>query len=481
MIARDVLSLRRTARVAVGRTTTLAVLVGVSAFVAAAATGEAQARLGTKPVLLAVGGIGAIGMVTIFAVAREHVVLAWPILTGAAFAFVQFPRGNPVVTFDRVWIGGMITIIALARRTPYTDRSRRFFTRAFLAFAIAWGGQAVVAQKLDLGIAQWVDALVLPFVLFTAVRVFAATPAGRDRIAAAAMLGGAVLAGIGIAESVLGFELATRSGGALRVETELATVRISGPYPAPEPYGLALLMTLAMTLYWMQRRRGGRFVVGSAFATLQGVAIALTLFRAAWIGAALIVFAAIGIRRHRLPRALYIGGVMALVIFGSLSQIRQSTGLNERVGNTENVWGRLATYEQGLSIFRAHPLLGIGVNRYTAVASNLPQRFVHGVGSVDFPHSSFVLVLAEQGIVGFLPFLVLAFATVQMIRALRRRTDVEDSDVLGSVAVGAALAYLVMSATLTMIPYSASNCFFAMLLGLVAGALEGQRAPRAPS
>jgi hypothetical protein len=64
---------------------------------------------------------------------------------------------------------------------------------------------------------------------------------------------------------------------------------------------------------------------------------------------------------------------------------------------------------------------------------------------------------------------------------LRRRTDVEDSDVLGSVAVGAALAYLVMSATLTMIPYSASNCFFAMLLGLVAGALEGQRAPRAPS
>jgi hypothetical protein len=38
-----------------------------------------------------------------------------------------------------------------------------------------------------------------------------------------------------------------------------------------------------------------------------------------------------------------------------------------------------------------------------------------------------------------------------------------------------------MSLTLTMIPYSASNCFFAILLGLVAGALEGQRRPAAAS
>ena len=39
--------------------------------------------------------------------------------------------------------------------------------------------------------------------------------------------------------------------------------------------------------------------------------------------------------------------------------------------------------------------------------------------------------------------------------------------------MGAALAYLVMSVTLTMLTYGSSNSFFAMILGLVAGSLDG--------
>jgi O-antigen ligase len=116
------------------------------------------------------------------------------------------------------------------------------------------------------------------------------------------------------------------------------------------------------------------------------------------------------------------------------------------------------------------------VNRYHPVAESLPPRVIKDIESVTFAHSSYVLVLAEQGLFGFVPFALMTFATWRLIRALRRVPATPDADLLGSAALGAGFAYLVMSLTLTMIPYSPSNCFFAMLLGLVAGALEDESA-----
>ena len=447
-------------------------VVFLAALAGATAAGTTQAKLGAKPALLLMGGVAAAGLVVVFAHARQHVLLAWPVLTGAAYAFVQEPRGNPVVTFDRIWVFGLLAVIAVAERSPTAHPARRFFVRCLMAFIAVWCFRALTSSDLNLSLAQWVDALVLPLILFTATRLYSRTPGQREQIAGALVLGGLVLAGIGIAEHFIGFELATRSGGALRVESELATVRISGPYPVPEPYALSLLMCYAATLYWTQLRAGGRLLAGSSIAAIELAAIGFTLFRAAWIGAAVITFVAIGIRRGRWMRAVCVGSILAIFLLTGLSQIRHSTGLQERVDNTDNVWGRLATYQQGVDMFRSHPLFGVGINRYHPVAESLPPRVIKDIESVTFAHSSYVLVLAEQGLFGFGPFLLLTFASWRLIRALRRTPAVPDADVLGSAVLGAGFAYLVMSLTLTMIPYSPSNCFFAMLLGLVAGCLE---------
>jgi O-antigen ligase len=123
-------------------------------------------------------------------------------------------------------------------------------------------------------------------------------------------------------------------------------------------------------------------------------------------------------------------------------------------------------------MFASHPLTGVGVTQYHNVADELEPRVVHGVESVTFPHSSFIFVLAEQGLVGFIPLLVLTFATWRLLRA-GRLARAPDSIILGPTAMGAGLAYLVMSVTLTMITYGSSNSFFAMILGLVAGSLDG--------
>jgi hypothetical protein len=60
---------------------------------------------------------------------------------------------------------------------------------------------------------------------------------------------------------------------------------------------------------------------------------------------------------------------------------------------------------------------------------------------------------------------------IAALRAISFRSR-EATLLLGTVT-GAALAYLVMSLTLTMLPYEASNTFFFALLGGAAGRLDG--------
>jgi len=87
-------------------------------------------------------------------------------------------------------------------------------------------------------------------------------------------------------------------------------------------------------------------------------------------------------------------------------------------------------------------------------------------------------VLAEQGLVGFVPLLLLTFAVWRLIRGLGRRAASEDVRVLVGVLSGAAIGYLLMSLTLAMLPYSPSNLFFAALLGVAAGRLDSLTAVR---
>jgi O-antigen ligase len=143
------------------------------------------------------------------------------------------------------------------------------------------------------------------------------------------------------------------------------------------------------------------------------------------------------------------------------------------VNNTENIKGRLATYKEGLEIFRSTPVFGIGVGRYTEVAQARPPAEVGGVQAVPWPHSSYVGLLAEQGAVGFFPFLLLSYAVLRFLAALRAASSRgKEAAVLLATVTGAALAYLIMSLTLTMLPYEASNTFFAAFLGAACGRLD---------
>ena len=442
----------------------------LAVFVGAALSGETDQYVGSMPSLLLVAAVCGVATFLLFGAIGYPAFLAWPILTGIAYPFVRFPQGDPLVTFDRLWIIGLLGVIVLATTRVEQARESRFLLGSVAVLTVFYGFRAITTEADTLfPVKLWMDAIVLPCILLVATVRLATTEQRIRAIAGALMVGGASLALIGIVDFAVGLNLESYVGTERR--EELGIFRLAGPYGVPEPYGLALVVCLAATCYWFLARPSGR-LFAALLGSLQLVAIGLTLFRAVWISAALVLITTFGLRRGRLGRLLFVTAILGLLVVAVGSQLTQTELFSERVDNTDNVWGRLATYEQGIEIFRDAPLLGVGVNQYHDYAEELSPEEVRGVESVTFPHNTFVGLLAEQGLIGFVPFMVVCFAVLRALRALSRRASDPGEAALAGAATGAALGLLVMSLTLEMLPYGPSNSFFVILIGLVAAQLN---------
>jgi len=438
-------------------------------------SGRANAALGQKPALLVLGILVGCAFLGTFLYLGSSAILIWPVAATGGY-LLQIPRNNVVLTFDRVWIGGLLAYIALnPRRVPRTAATR------LLSFALLWlvvsFGLRSASTSLNLAgpLRIWVDAIVLPAILFVACERYCLLGADRlRRLAGSLMIAGGVLGAIGIAERIAGFELATLTGGSVRFDAAVDATRISGPYPAPEPYVLSLAICLAATLYWiLTRQRGTRLGWPLILSGLQVTAIGLALFRAGWIAGILVLLASVAYRPGRYGRTFGLAGLVAVLAVAATTQLERNKTVATRVNNTQNISGRLATYKEGLDIFRSAPVFGVGVEQYTPIAQSRPPAMAWGAQAVPYPHSSYFGLLAEQGAVGLFPLLLLSYAMWRLLAAFRAVSfRSREATVLLATVTGAALAYLIMSLTLTMLPYEASNTFFAAFLGGACGRLD---------
>ncbi len=401
-------------------------------------------------------------------------VIAWVVMTGALYPFLRFGSG-PLFTFDRVAVGVMVAILLFRTRTVPMAPATRIATIAFGWLAVAFGARAALASVDRLSALQtWVDAILIPLVLFLVVRQVAVTRDAVYRIAGAMTIAGVVIAAIGIGERAFGYSLASRTGSGPRLDlyANEVLVRISGPYAVPETFAVVVLMCLAATIYWTIARRPGPYIVGVTAIVIQLGALGLTLFRAAWIAALVVLVLALGWRPGRRMRLLAVGTLVAALVAAVGLQLGQSDVVSSRVGNTDNIESRFASYKEAIELFRGDPVFGVGVHQYNTAANELPTVTVGGVGSTRYPHNSYTGLAAEQGIVGVLPLIALSFAVAWLLHALRRRAQQSEDVILGVCVAAATTAYLLMSLTLQMLPYGPSNAFLAVLLGLAAARLD---------
>ncbi|WP_328392820.1 O-antigen ligase family protein [Streptomyces sp. NBC_00390] len=417
--------------------------------------------------------------------------MAWLVLSPLLYPFARYPQSGALLTFDRVCVGALALALLMSKvRRPPRAPSVRAFAIAGVVFAGLFLARCLTTSPGALSALQtFIDAVLLPCVVFAVCRSTAGTHRRLRAWAAGLMVCGTIVALLGITERLFAYELASRSGGSARVDHEIGgIVRVSGPYSVPEVYALVLALTLAATLFWWMsgrvrgnQRRGLVDLVGPVLAAVQITGMAISLFRVAWACALLILVVGLGLRSRRRIRLAVAGVVVAFGAVILLMPLQSSDVFRERVGNTDNVAGRLATHKVGIEIWRSAPVTGVGIHQFIVAQRQSGQQQVWGVRSVESPHSSFLGTLAEQGIVGFTALIAMCACAVRMLRRLGEMSRGDPVlEALRAAVLAGASAYLLFSVELTMLPLGPSNAVLAVLLGLAAAAIENGRARTGP-
>ena len=180
-------------------------------------------------------------------------------------------------------------------------------------------------------------------------------------------------------------------------------IRSLGFLNDPNDFGQAMIMALPLLLggYIAKKRMRNILLVGIP-ALILGYAIYLTHSRGALVGAAALFFFAIkrkfGARNTLLLIALSI--VISSVAPGLMGG-REFSSDDESAGDRIDAWG------EGLSMFAAHPIFGIGYRNF------IDNYFITA-------HNSWVLCFSELGLAGYfcwLGILVIAFKSLNQVLA----------------------------------------------------------------
>jgi O-antigen ligase len=400
--------------------------------------------------------------------------ITWVLLSGLLTPVVHLRLTVGTISFDDVWFSAVLVMLALSRFPRSAAKIRRAIGLLWL-FGAEWVIRTLLSSGLTLSnrLAE-LAAVALPAAAFLVAFRYARDERGRVRLTGAMTVTGGILALLGIAESTLGFQLATYSGGLPRVDPELGgVIRISGPYADPEVYGVTLLICLAATLHWGLADRGRPKMLAILIAGVECTAIGLTLFRTFWIAALVTVVIVFGWRRGQQGRLVLICIGILGVIGITYSQISSTTFGQVRVANTTNITGRFDIYDVALQEFERAPLIGVGVGQFVPYQQNLPptDALLNSRGVVN-AHDSFTQVLAEQGLVGFVPLLLACAALLRIVVLLIRRARTWPDYLLALVTLSAAVSFLLSNLTLEMLTFGQSTAMFAAMFGAAAGRLD---------
>jgi len=230
---------------------------------------------------------------------------------------------------------------------------------------------------------------------------------------------------IGVAEIVLKQDLLPLPGSELLTAGSLP--RPNGPFYTNDAFALIGLITFFLLLFlrnllgeklsfWRQVLHDIGLVSSLAMAVMP-------MFRSDVI--ALMVILVIATLSERRPSkrlagsALFVLCLLAVLLF----RILVPDAYSDR-SRPENVYGRLAQQIQTWQVFSGHPILGVGLGNFTEVVAGDTRYywFYSNIRSVDSPHNTLGGILAETGILGFIPYVsaqVILLLTFWRLRAER--------------------------------------------------------------
>jgi O-antigen ligase len=410
--------------------------------------------------------------------------LIWVAASPLAYPFLRYPfhRGG-YVTFDRVALFALLLILLRQARPATRHPAGDLVRNGMAVLAVVYGARLLLAPYGGITeVRLWLDAMVLPIVAYAVTRrvVF---QRGDGGVIGALVVAGVFISVISIAELVVGFSLASFSGGTAVFDALAGIQRVSGPYASNAASSTAALVCLAAAIYWTRQRSGDAKIAGIVAVIVITAGALASFHRAAGIAAvALLILGTVPGARNRSARYLticMIGLALALGFYAISGAVEHSTFFQGRVTSTTNVTGRFASWDQSVAIFKQDPLIGVGVGQAPIVQQQQGLFTFAGQHAAVTIHNSFLTVLAENGVIGEAAFLLLAAAIINLVMALSRYPGIRIF--YGAVLAGS-VAFLIMSLTLTMLLESPAVLMFAVLLGVAAGRLDREvAAARSPS
>ncbi len=255
------------------------------------------------------------------------------------------------------------------------------------------------------GMAPAAGKLVPIYILYLLVSSTVTTPERQRHTMWIFVAGAAMMAAHGIQQKF--------SGVGWTGEVPLqGRMRYIGIFNDPNDVGLLLVCSLPMAFYLFFHYRSTLLKI--LLALLIGTilyGIVLTNSRGTTLATA--VLAALYLWRHH--------GVVKTMIFGAAIIpviLSMSSRIDTISASEESAHGRIEAWYEGFQMLKSSPLFGVGFDRFTE------HHFLTA-------HNSFVLALAELGIIGYILWFSFLLSCLMMIRYLRtppppRQNELED-------------------------------------------------------
>jgi putative inorganic carbon (HCO3(-)) transporter len=351
---------------------------------------------------------------------------------GYVFIIHFLPYGYLVSrTFTLAKVGGVfllaVTLAVTAIRTPELGRRiRRVFDKRGIALLVLILASAVSSIFNRNPNPYFYEQHVQLLILFALTRVYVDTEKRLWWVL------GIILLARGL-DGVLGF---------YQYITIPDVGRIAGNFLDPNEYACYTVIAIPIAFYLAQYGRNALLRIGTivlGFFTF--AAIIISYSRAGFITLALVLIIILCIpvtkfRNRLIMFCVAIVLVVAFVPFDYWTRIETISSLFEDEHMERSIMIRKRQLDTSIQFFLDNPIFGVGFQRYRSTPEKLLGGYVIKRWRLG-EHSTFLQVLAEVGLCGFIPFLILIFLVFRSgIRAMKlsRSADAPGMHLLATTA-----------------------------------------------
>jgi O-antigen ligase len=325
-------------------------------------------------------------------------------------------------TFTLAKIGGVfllaLTLAVTAIRTPeFGQRIKRAFDKRGIAVLILFVAGAISTIVSHNPRMEFFEQHLQFLILFALTRVYVDTEKRLWWLLAVILLARGMDGALGIHQYL----------------TQPGSGRIAGNFLDPNDYACYTLMALPIAIYLAQYKKSTLIrICIIVLGLFTFAAVIVSYSRAGFITLALVLFIifcipVIRLRYRLILLLLTIVVILAVIPFDYWTRIETIGSLFTGEDMESSMMIRKQQLDTSIHFFLENPIFGVGYLQYRSTPEKLLGGYVINRWRLG-EHSTFLQVLVELGLIGFIPFLFLIILTFRSgIRAAKMAKSADDN------------------------------------------------------